>query len=107
MLIMDVINGGILFVLDTAIALLVNYRQLNLQSSRLIALQNGEVDIISSPAATDKHYIEEESIDVEDLKNLEHLYNAYTAMGGNGTCKQLYERVCALKFKTDEGEIRK
>lgn len=37
MLIMDVINGGILFVLGTAIALLVNYRQLNLQSSRLIA----------------------------------------------------------------------
>lgn len=48
-----------------------------------------------------KHYIEQESIDVEDLKNLEHLYNAYAAMGGNGTCKQLYERVCALKFKTD------
>ena len=37
MLIMDIINGGILFVLGTAIALLVNYRQLNLQSSRLIA----------------------------------------------------------------------
>lgn len=48
-----------------------------------------------------KHYIEQESIDVEDLKNLEHLYNAYAAMGGNGTCKQLYERVCALKIKTD------
>lgn len=48
-----------------------------------------------------KYYIEQESIDVEDLKNLEHLYNAYAAMGGNGTCKQLYERVCALKIKTD------
>lgn len=48
-----------------------------------------------------KHYLEKDSIEVEDLKNLEHLYDAYAAMGGNGTCKQLYERVCALKFKTD------
>lgn len=48
-----------------------------------------------------KHYLEQDSIDVEDLKNLEHLYDAYVAMGGNGTCKQLYARVCALKFKTD------
>lgn len=37
MLIMDIINGGILFLIGTAIALLVNYKQLNLQSSRLLA----------------------------------------------------------------------
>ena len=36
------------------------YQEIPEQSSRLIALQNGEVDIISSPAATDKHYIEED-----------------------------------------------
>lgn len=37
LLIMDIINGGILFLLGTGIALLVNYRDLSLQNSRLLA----------------------------------------------------------------------
>lgn len=48
-----------------------------------------------------KYHIDNGEIDVDDLKNLEHLYSAYAAMGGNGTCKHLYERVCALEFTTD------
>lgn len=35
-------------------------------------------------------------IDVEALHNLEHLYNAYHALGGNGTGTQLYRRVQQL-----------
>ncbi|MGT2949142.1 CitMHS family transporter [Streptococcus devriesei] len=37
LLIMDLINGGILFLLGTAIALIVNYQDLSLQNSRLLA----------------------------------------------------------------------
>lgn len=37
LLIFDVINGGILFLAGTAIALIVNYKDLNLQNSRLLA----------------------------------------------------------------------
>ncbi|CAM4220913.1 citrate:proton symporter [Streptococcus penaeicida] len=37
LLIMDVINGGILFLLGTGIALMVNYKDLDLQNSRLLA----------------------------------------------------------------------
>lgn len=37
LLIMDVINGGILFLIGTGIALMVNYKDLNLQNSRLLA----------------------------------------------------------------------
>lgn len=46
-----------------------------------------------------KHHIDAGEISVEDLRNLEHLYRAYAGMGGNGTCKELYERVCDLEFK--------
>lgn len=37
LLIMDVINGGILFLLGTDIALIVNYKDISLQNSRLLA----------------------------------------------------------------------
>lgn len=49
-----------------------------------------------------KHYIDEDCIDVEDLKNLEHLFDAYVLMGGNGTCKQMFGRVCELKYKKED-----
>ena len=40
-----------------------------------------------------KKYIDQDSISIEDMKNLEHLYDAYAGMG------ELFERVCDLEFE--------
>lgn len=38
-------------------------------------------------------------ITAEELKNLEYLYDGYSALGGNGTCKELYERCRELPIR--------
>ena len=40
-------------------------------------------------------------IDTVGLKNLEYLYKAYHALGGNGTGTELYNRAKALPIKED------
>ena len=37
-------------------------------------------------------YIQTNQITLTELKNLEHIYNGYHALGGNGTGTELYER---------------
>lgn len=46
-------------------------------------------------------YISKGSIDVDSLKNVEYIYNAYHDLGGNGTGTELYNRVKALQIKED------
>lgn len=48
-----------------------------------------------------EHYIHKEVVDTDDLHNLEHLYKAYSALGGNGTAEELYKRVLKLKIKKE------
>lgn len=48
-----------------------------------------------------KHYIAQGHIDVDSLKNIEYLYRAYHALGGNGTGTELYNRVQKLPIKED------
>lgn len=38
-------------------------------------------------------------IDVEEMHDITVLYDAYRAMGGNGTCKVLYDKLLALPPK--------
>ena len=45
--------------------------------------------------------ITEDSITVEAMHNLECLYEAYHALGGNGTGTELYNRATALKIKEE------
>lgn len=40
-------------------------------------------------------------VDIQGLRNLEYMYKPYAAMGGNGTAKELYERVKDLPIKED------
>ena len=40
-------------------------------------------------------------IDVEALRNLEYLYTAYHALGGNGTGTELYQRAKGLPTRED------
>lgn len=44
-------------------------------------------------------YIERSWCDVDDRRNLEYLYAPYKELGGNGTCKQLYEQCQLLPIK--------
>lgn len=37
-------------------------------------------------------YISSNQITVRELENLRHIFEGYTAVGGNGTAKELYER---------------
>lgn len=46
-------------------------------------------------------YIKQGWVDVQGLRNLEYMYKPYAAMGGNGTAKQLYERVKDLPIKEE------
>ena len=46
-----------------------------------------------------KHFIEKESIGIDELKNIEYLYNAYHDLGGNGTGTELYKRVKNLTLE--------
>lgn len=45
------------------------------------------------------YFLEHGEITTSQLKNLEHLYNAYHNLGGNGTGTEIYERVQELKLK--------
>lgn len=49
-----------------------------------------------------KHHLEKGYVRVSDLKNLEHIYEAYVKLGGNGTCEILYCRVQNLEFREDK-----
>lgn len=40
---------------------------------------------------------------MKELNNLEYLWKAYSGLGGNGTGKHMYERICVLPI-IDEGE---
>lgn len=44
-------------------------------------------------------YIDRGYITVEEMKNLEYLYNSYRALGGNGTGQEIYERAKELPIK--------
>lgn len=48
------------------------------------------------------YYIERGYIDVTEMENIEHLYQPYIQMGGNGTIKVLYEQVMDLPHSPEK-----
>lgn len=44
-------------------------------------------------------YIEQGSISLDELENIDYLYSPYRALGGNGTCEKLYEKVLSLPIE--------
>ncbi|CAK7008727.1 MAG: hypothetical protein EUB_01608 [Eubacterium sp.] len=46
-------------------------------------------------------YLTQGWVDIQGLRNLEYMYKPYAAMGGNGTAKELYERVKDLPIEED------
>lgn len=47
-------------------------------------------------------HLEADFLTPEDLENLTELYESYKELGGNGTVKKLYDRVCKLEIRHDE-----
>lgn len=47
-------------------------------------------------------YIEQGYIEIEALANLEYVFKPYLMLGGNGTIKVLYEKVCKLPNTSPE-----
>lgn len=43
-----------------------------------------------------QYFIDKGQITTDELENIEYLYRPYEALGGNGTCKRLYEEVLRL-----------
>ena len=52
-----------------------------------------------------QYYIVRGSIELAGLKNIEYLYRAYHALGGNGTVTELYERVKELPREQNKAEL--
>ena len=76
----------------------VNYVKLKNSSYKLI--KDGVIAILHNKIYTlGKQYIAQEHISVEALDDFEHLYNAYHALGGNGTGTEIYKRVKELPMK--------
>lgn len=46
-----------------------------------------------------RYHIRQQYLTIQDLNNLEHLYEVYHRMGGNGTGTELFERCKALPIK--------
>lgn len=46
-----------------------------------------------------RYYLDRRWVTIQDLDNLEYLYTAYHALGGNGTGTELFERCKALPIK--------
>ena len=46
-----------------------------------------------------KYFIDKKSIGLDELKNIEYLYNAYHDLGGNSTGTEIYNRVKNLPLE--------
>lgn len=67
-------------------------------------LMDGVVAILHNMVYTQgKAHIARGKITFEDMKDYEYLYNAYHAMGGNGTGTEIYNRVKDLPTEQAEG----
>lgn len=97
---LEVLFGGI------AAALLWSYRRIvgkmKERSVEDAAMKTGLIAILHDRIYAEcKRCIAEGEVTVEELRNIEYLYRAYHALGGNGTGTELYKRACALKIKED------
>lgn len=77
-------------------------KRLQRRSQEDAALKDGVLAILHDRIYAEcMHCISEDGITVEAMHNLECLYEAYHALGGNGTGTELYNRATALKIKEE------
>lgn len=67
------------------------------------AIKDGLLAILHDRLYTEcSRHIDAGQIDLTAMKNIEYIYKAYHALGGNGTGTELYERVKALDLEKEE-----
>ena len=95
---LEVLFGGI------AAGLLWSYRRvakkMRDRAAEDAAIKTGLIAILHDRIYAEcRRCIAEDEVTVEEMRNIEYLYNAYHDLGGNGTGTELYHRACGLKIK--------
>lgn len=73
--------------------------RLKQQKQEQEALKHGLIAILHDRLfQSGMYFINKGEIGLSELKNIEKLYKAYHALGGNGTGTEVYERVMDLKI---------
>lgn len=122
---LDYIGIGIIGVLAFAGRQLVKmYRELKKRNDQLDELLKGQVDLdhrldvieeqgnrrqeASLASLHDRIYagydviLKRGAVTMKELNNMGHLWKAYSALGGNGTGKKMYERICDMPVIENE-----
>lgn len=87
--------GGVTAVLAAAYRGLA--KRLREREAEAAALKDGVLSVLHDRLYQEcDRYIQRGSIDAVGLKNIEHLYESYHALGGNGTGSELYKRAKVL-----------
>lgn len=84
-------------------ALGVGYRQVVKRLREYATLKAGMLAILHDRLyQICRYHIHKGLITVDELDNIEHLYNAYHDLGGNGTGEEIYNRVRRLPLQKRE-----
>ena len=103
----QILHYGLDMVLGTiAAALTWGYRRVlrkaRQRETEYGAIRDGQLALLHDRIYQECTFcITAESITVSQMRNLEYLYKAYHALGGNGTGTELYNRAKALEIKED------
>lgn len=73
--------------------------QIKLLSNAMISMMHHDIRSDCSRLLTDYEDGKLQCVDTDHLTDLSKRYNAYKALGGNGACEILFERVKALPMK--------
>ena len=103
----QILHYGVDTVLGTIVAALTwGYRRVvrkaRAREEEYRAIRDGQLALLHDRIYQEcTSCITAESITVSQMRNLEYLYTAYHALGGNGTGTELYNRARALEIKED------
>lgn len=83
-----------------ATALTLAYKRLSKRVKEQEAIKDGVLAILHDRLFTaGEYYIPKKEITLSEMKNVEYLYRSYAALGGNGTGKEIWERIQNLPIK--------
>lgn len=85
-------------------ALGIAYKRLSKRMEQQEHLKDGMVTVLHHMLYdTCKHHLRKGFLDdMDELKEIEYIYNAYHSLGGNGTGTEIYNRVKKLEIKEEK-----
>ena len=76
------------------------WKRVQKEHAEQIAIKNGVLALAHDRLfQACKHFIGKGTVGLDELRNIEYLYNAYHDLGGNGTGTELYTRVKNLPLE--------